>query len=362
MIRALFSLVLALGLSACGQITDRLGVKDPFGIPKPFEGMERNPALTARITESPSFLVGGIDGLEGESEDTLRRNLAAALQERDIVAATASPSAGAWLLRGSIKQSSARAPGGAKVASPAQKRAPNSRLKNGKLGPVLTAKPDLADQVGGQYVEWTVLDGNAATRTQFMTPMTPDVAILAAARLSAWVEAETKKADAAKPGDSPIELLPNGIGPVAVVQAPHAVISGVTGAPGDGDQTLARAMGLMLGNTGVKVTSADDELAWRIAGKVKVERVGAKDKVTLDWQVKDAKGAILGNLQQRNEVPANALAKNWGETAALAAAAAAPGLAEIIAKAHNAGLDPKDAQMGDAKDVGKSSPANSRKP
>jgi hypothetical protein len=99
----------------------------------------------------------------------------------------------------------------------------------------------------------------------------------------------------------------------------------------------------MLGNTGLTVSSVDDVMAWRVDAVVAVTNAGPKDDVTLKWRVLDAKGVVMGEVEQKNQMPAGRAAKSWGETAVLAAAAAAPGLAEVIAKAHNNGLDPQDA-------------------
>jgi hypothetical protein len=324
-------------LAGCGAVTEPYGLKDPFGVPKPFEGMERNSGLTGRIAEIPAFYVGGIDGMEGDAEDALRERVAGALRGRDIAAATKMPSQGAWLLIGTVKtRVAANPPPAATQAKPPR---PQTRGKT-KSSLVPALKPDAAP-AGPQDIEWTIQDGTGKERTRFATPFTGDeVADLAAVRLASVLGAELVATVEASSTAAPLDAAS---GPAAAPVAPHAAVLEIKGAPGDGDTVLARSIALMLANTGMKVTALDDPKAWRIGCTVQVKNLGAKDEVALEWRVTDAKGVVLGTLAQKNQVPAKSLAKGWGETGALAAAAAAPGLAQIVAKAHNSGLDPQDA-------------------
>lgn len=328
----LLALSLALVLAACGAVTEPYGLKDPFGIPKPFEGVGRNAALTQRITEIPDFLVGGIDGMEGDAEDVLREKVVAALQARELGAATKLPSKGAWLLMGSVRERFVPKP----VAPEPPAVKPKRAAKKSALSPAL--KPETETQAFD--IDWTVQDGEGALRAKFSTPFSNDVAILAAAKLYSALKSDVEATVAVRADAEPLEALPTGAKPAV---APHVAVLKVAGAPGNGEMALARAIGLMLANTGLTVSNTDDVKAWRVDAIVAVTKAGPKDDVVLKWRVLDAKGAIMGEVEQKNQVPAGSLSKNWGETAALAAAAAAPGLAEVIAKAHNGGLDPQDA-------------------
>lgn len=328
----------ALALTGCGAVTEPYGLKDPFGIPKPFEGKERNAALTQRITEIPDFLVGGIDGMEGEAEDALRAKVVAALQAKELGAAMKLPSKGAWLLMGSIRERFVPKP----VTPPSPPPKIKRKFVKGKPAPVIALKPEPDPQAFD--IDWTVQDGKAAVRAKFSTPFTADVATLAAEKLYAALRTDVEATVAARADGEPVEPLPEGAkAPVA----PHAAIVKIDGAPGDGVSALARAIALMLGNTGVIIATVDDVKAWRVDALVSVTKAGPKDDVVLKWRVLDAKANVLGAVEQKNQVPAGSLSKNWGETAILAAAAAAPGLAEVIAKAHNRGLDPQDAVKSD---------------
>jgi hypothetical protein len=334
------ALAAALGLAGCGAVTEPYGLKDPFGIPKPFEGTERNPALTQRITEIPDFLVGGIDGMEGDAEDALREKVVVALQAKELGAATKLPSKGAWLLMGSVRERF--------VPKPVSKTDPKKPAKK----PVAPPKPEPATQAFD--IDWTVQDGEGQVRAKFSTPFTSGVADLAAAKLYAALKSDVEATVAARPDAEEMEPLPTAAKPAV---APHVAVVKIAGAPGDGAMALARAMGLMLANTGLTVSNVDDAKAWRVDAIVSVVKAGPKDDVTLKWRVLDAKAAVLGEVEQKNQVPAGRLSKNWGETAVLAAAAAAPGLADVIAQAHNGGIDPQDALKSAA-----SSPPAATKP
>jgi hypothetical protein len=323
-------LLLLVFLAGCGAVTEPFGLRDPFGVPRPFEGQERNPALAASITEIPAFLVGGIDGMEGEAEDALRQSVAQALQAREVAAATQNPAQGAWLLMGRVRE--AAVPEGHVAVTPP---------KRSSARPPKPTAPKAGD---AHEIVWLVQDGSGARRAEFTTPFDAQVADRAAARVAAAIEAGA-------PAITESAGVTSASGPKDAAVAPHAAVLPVKGAPGDGDQALLRAMNFLLPRTGLKVTGVSDPLAWRVEGTVSVENAGAQDQITLKWTVRDGSGRQMGELTQKNAVPARSLAKTWGEVAAYAAAAAVPGVAEIIAKAHNAGLDPRGPQ-----DAGKTPP------
>jgi hypothetical protein len=258
--------------------------------------------------------------------------VAVALQNKELGAATKHPAKGAWLLMGRVRERFVpKSPLSAAKQTPAKKN-----VNKAKLSPNLKPEPELQSI----DIDWTVQDGEGKPRAQFSTPFTADVALLAAAKLYSALKPDVEATVAARSDAEPIEPLPAGVKAAA---APRAAIVKITGAPGDGERTLSRAIALMLGNTGITISNADDVRAWRVGAVVDVKKAGPKVQISLIWRVLDAKGFVLGEVAQNNEVPAGRLAKTWGETAVLAAAAAAPGLAEVIAKAHNSGLDPQDA-------------------
>ncbi len=69
---------LALGLSACAGVTEPLGMKDPFAIAQPFQGLERNDEMIAQAIEVPALVVEVPQGLAAEVATALRDQVVAA--------------------------------------------------------------------------------------------------------------------------------------------------------------------------------------------------------------------------------------------------------------------------------------------
>jgi len=104
----------------------------------------------------------------------------------------------------------------------------------------------------------------------------------------------------------------------------------VSGAPGDGNSTLAAALLRELRKSGV--SSAEGRPSgYRIIGRVVLgpPRDG-KQTIQIDWQVIDPSGKSLGTVSQKNEVPQGSLDGAWGQTADAAAAAAAQGILKLL--------------------------------
>lgn len=111
----------------------------------------------------------------------------------------------------------------------------------------------------------------------------------------------------------------------------------VTGAPGDGDVSLARSMGFSLRELTVPVTDKDGPAVWRIDGKVTAAPPqGDKRKLTVRWALIDPTGQEQAAAEQANDVPAAAIANAWGPLAALVTQAAAEGLAQALSDAKRA--------------------------
>ena len=109
-----------------------------------------------------------------------------------------------------------------------------------------------------------------------------------------------------------------------------AVVPSLSGAPGDGNAMLARALQAELGKNGVNGTPVD-ATAYRVEGVVKLGAAAdGKQPVQIDWNVKDPQGKRLGTVTQKNEVAAGSLDASWGKTADAAAAAAAQGILKLL--------------------------------
>src|SRR5690606_34244800 len=112
--------------------------------------------------------------------------------------------------------------------------------------------------------------------------------------------------------------------------APTISILPVEGAPGDGRDVLARALGIALRGRGLRVADAIDVDGLIVDGDVLVEPApNGQERVSLTWQVRWADGRELGVVSQSNTVPRGA-AQAWEPVAPVVAANAADGIARLV--------------------------------
>jgi len=108
---------------------------------------------------------------------------------------------------------------------------------------------------------------------------------------------------------------------------------GVTGAPGDGNSSLARQMRDQLGKLGEVVQDAETGADYVLACAVTVTPVaGKQERVEIQWTITNTKGEELGKVVQLNEIPAGTLAQYWGDVAVVVAQEAAGGVRDVILK------------------------------
>ncbi len=118
-------------------------------------------------------------------------------------------------------------------------------------------------------------------------------------------------------------------------QANAIAVPLVVGAQGRGNAELASAMRNAMAVAGVPVIKKKRKGAITVAGTVKLApAVGSQQTVELAWQVLDAKGKEIGTISQKNQVPAGSLDQGWGQTAQLAAQAAASGIFKLLSNAQ----------------------------
>jgi hypothetical protein len=123
---------------------------------------------------------------------------------------------------------------------------------------------------------------------------------------------------------------PNAAKPEAKPEAPLAYIA-VAGAPGDGEQALAAALGKRLSAAGVKTATSLAANVYSVEGIVKVTAVKAgRQSVRIDWTIFGPDGNTLGGVSQTRIVRKGSLDKKWGPTADAAARAAASEIAKLI--------------------------------
>jgi hypothetical protein len=125
-----------------------------------------------------------------------------------------------------------------------------------------------------------------------------------------------------------------GNAPAEANDVPAAVtVRDVAGAPGDGGTSLARAIGVALGRAGVAV-GGDARFALSCQVAVAPAK-GGQQLVTVHWVLARPEGGQVGEVSQQNAVPAGSLDGAWGDIAYAVAGAAAPGIAQLVARAEH---------------------------
>ncbi len=114
-----------------------------------------------------------------------------------------------------------------------------------------------------------------------------------------------------------------------------ALVPPVTGAPGDGSQSLTAAMRRHLQSAGVKlVDSGSSTNTYTVKGTVEMgQATDGQQSITIHWMVVDPNGQMMAKaVVQRNKVAEGSLDGPWGQVADLAAGEAARSLARLIGK------------------------------
>jgi hypothetical protein len=120
--------------------------------------------------------------------------------------------------------------------------------------------------------------------------------------------------------------------PNSLLNRPARVaFSGVTGAPGDGDRSLAMQMRTELPKLGQVLQETTEGADFTLAGVVATTPVaGDQVRVEIEWIVTDAHGKEAGKVTQLNNVPRGTLDGYWGDVAAVVAKEAAGGVRDVI--------------------------------
>ena len=114
-----------------------------------------------------------------------------------------------------------------------------------------------------------------------------------------------------------------------------AIVPTVSGAPGDGGQSLSAAMRKHLQSAGIKLgDKASGPNVWTVKGNVEMgTAAGGQQPITIHWTVTDPNGKTLDKaVVQRNKVSQGSLDGAWGPIADLAAGEAAKSIAKLIPK------------------------------
>ncbi|MFD0986682.1 hypothetical protein [Methyloligella solikamskensis] len=111
------------------------------------------------------------------------------------------------------------------------------------------------------------------------------------------------------------------------------LVATVTGAPGDGQTSLTRAMQKHLSADGIKLARSRGGNVYTVQGKVSVSSAsGNRETVRIDWTVMDPRGKKLGTVSQQNTISKGSLNGPWGAIADAAAGAAADGIINLLPK------------------------------
>jgi hypothetical protein len=275
-----FALLLCLTLSACGDL------------PEPFLG---NPGATARRLAQPLTpllaVPPGTDTLLPDAANReLAKQLATALQATEVPAMVRQPERTDWRLITRAERDGNGVTPLFSVQDPQGKERGSAQGELVPLGAWAKADPALMQQIAAE----------AAPRVG---------AVLTSIRIA------HDKADPAS--------LYNRAAKVEVVD--------VTGAPGDGDQTLTRQMRARLAVLGPVVLTTPTGADFVVQGEVKVVPIAKRqERVEIQWTVKTASGDERGRVVQLNEIPAGTLDHYWGDVAVVVAAEASSGVNDVI--------------------------------
>lgn len=121
----------------------------------------------------------------------------------------------------------------------------------------------------------------------------------------------------------------------------NVILGSVTGAPGDGSVALSTAMQRALASKGVTLTDKATGQTYKVIGKVAVgQPANGKQSIQIDWELNDPQGKFYKRVTQKNEIPQGMLDGAWGQTADMAAGAAADTIAGLLPKQQQAQAAP----------------------
>jgi hypothetical protein len=107
--------------------------------------------------------------------------------------------------------------------------------------------------------------------------------------------------------------------------------TGVSGAPGDGNTSLAREMGKDLGGLGIILVDQKNNADFLMRAEVRAVTVDAKtQRIEIYWIVDTEDGKEVGRVAQLHDIPKGSLNSFWGDVAVVAAAQASGGVKEVL--------------------------------
>jgi hypothetical protein len=277
----------------------------------------------------------------------LQTQLTAAMGQRGISVATAANASSEYVVRGYIV--AAREKTKAKISyiwdvtDQSGKRVHRITGEEVALGagkdPWAAVTPQvvqsISDKTATQIASW--LPGGASVPVATNTTPTSGSPVVGDHAGAPAAVAATNAAYQTAANTPPEQPLAPTTGSISTSGPITALVPLVTGAPGDGGNSLTTAIQRELTKSGVTLASAPNAQAYKVEGKVAMgQGKDGKQPIQIDWNVIDPAGKKLGTVSQKNEVPQGSLDGSWGKTADAAAAAAAQGIIKLLpAKATN---------------------------
>jgi len=122
-------------------------------------------------------------------------------------------------------------------------------------------------------------------------------------------------------------------------RAAKVLVTDVTGAPGDGNQSLTQQMRARLAVLGPVVLTTPTGADFVVQGEVKVVPIPHRqERVEIQWIVKTGAGDERGRVVQLNVIPSGTLDRYWGDVAVVVATEASNGVNDVILR--QSGHDP----------------------
>jgi hypothetical protein len=116
---------------------------------------------------------------------------------------------------------------------------------------------------------------------------------------------------------------------------PRLFMTGVTGAPGDGDEVLKLNMQRDLPGPDDVMTTQAARADFTIDGRIKTTpQAGGQVLVEIDWDVFDINRRKIGQVTQLHALNPVDIDPHWGDVAAAVAAEAASGVQEVVTNAR----------------------------
>ncbi len=114
-------------------------------------------------------------------------------------------------------------------------------------------------------------------------------------------------------------------------RTPRIFVGTVTGAPGDGDQSLPLNISRDLAGPNLQVVTNAQQADFTVTAAVKTSPAPqGQVQVELDWVVRDQNNRIVGQVTQIHDLDPKDINPYWGDVAAAAAQEAAQGVTTVV--------------------------------